>query len=48
MGVKSLTVLILLLATVCSISIPVNSQDDKCMIVYSSNVDEYLKIDIKF
>jgi hypothetical protein len=31
-----------------SIEIPVNSREDKCMIVFSTSAEDYLKIDMKF
>lgn len=44
----SILTLALLAITTHAISIPVNSQTDKCMMVYSSNSEDYLKIDLKF
>jgi hypothetical protein len=40
--------LAVLLATSLSISIPVTSTHDKCMVVYVRDSEDYLKIDIKF
>lgn len=39
---------LLLIAVIYSISVPVDSQDDRCMIVFSRSADDYLKIDMKF
>jgi hypothetical protein len=39
---------VLLFAIAGSISIPVSSQSDKCMIVYTQTGDDFLKVDLKF
>ena len=44
----SILTLAILLVTTHSISIPVNSQADKCMMVFSADTEDYLKIDLKF
>jgi hypothetical protein len=45
---KAIAIFAALLVAAYSISIPVSSQNDKCMIVYSSDDDDHLKIDITF
>lgn len=45
---KSLAIFATLLIAAYSISIPVNSQQDKCMVVYSTTAEDFLKIDITF
>lgn len=45
---KSLIILGILAVASLAISIPVTSQTDKCMVVYATNAEDYLKIDIKF
>lgn len=45
---KDLLAIAALLAVCLSISIPVTSQKDKCMVVYSRDTEDYLKIDVKF
>jgi hypothetical protein len=45
---KSLAIFVALWIAVCSIGIPINSQQDKCMIVYSRITEDFLKIDITF
>ncbi len=45
---KSAAILFALWVAAYSIGIPVNSQQDKCMIVYSRDAEDFLKIDITF
>lgn len=45
---KQLVVCLFLLGTCLCLDIAINSQDYRCMVVYSVNEDEHLKINIKF
>lgn len=37
-----------LMVACCAIGITVDSQQDRCMVVFAQNSNEHLKIDIKF
>lgn len=45
---KNIIILSVLLVASFTISIPVTSDHDKCMVVYTTSEGEYLKMDIKF
>lgn len=45
---KILYLLALLAAITNTIEIAVSSQDYKCMVVYSTSLEDHLKIDMKF
>ncbi len=45
---KNTIILSLVLISINSISIPVSTDDYRCMVVYSSTPDENIKIDVRF
>lgn len=45
---KTIPILFALLIAASSISIAVNSQTERCMVVYSIDPEDYLKIDMRF
>jgi hypothetical protein len=48
MGFTTLISLLLLFAVGLSITMSVNSQDDRCMVVFSTSEDDFLKVELKF
>lgn len=48
MNMEKVVLIAALLCLALSIEIPVNSREDKCMIVFSTFSEDYLKIDMKF
>lgn len=48
MNMEKVVLITALLCLALSIEIPVNSREDKCMIVFSTFSEDYLKIDMKF
>lgn len=45
---KILVALLLLAATSLALDVAIHSMDYRCMVVYSVNAEDHLKIDIKF
>lgn len=48
MGFTTLVALLLLFAAGQGITMSVNSQDDRCMVVFTSSEEDFLKVELKF